>query len=54
MKNPLKAAGNRYEIDNEIPKVQEWKIHWKEQVIDMKFIMKSTNVGIEIFIEKAE
>ena len=53
MKNQLKAPGDRYEIHNEIPKVQEWKIHWKRQRIDMKFIMKSTEVWNEFFIEKA-
>ena len=51
--NPIKALGNRYEIDNEIPKFQEWKIHWKLQGIDMKFIMKSTEVWNKISVEKA-
>jgi hypothetical protein len=27
MKNPLKAPGNKYEIYNEIPKLNGWKIH---------------------------
>ena len=41
MKNSLKSAGNEYEIYNEIPKLQEWKIDWKQQGINMTFTMKS-------------
>ena len=40
MRTSLKAAGNEYEIYNEIPKLQEWKIDWKQQGIDIKFAMK--------------
>ena len=53
MKNPLKAPGNKYEIDNEIPKVQEWKIHWKRQGIDMKLTMKYPRYKNEKSIESA-
>ena len=51
MKNPLKEGGNRYEIHNEIPKIQEWKIHWMCQRIDMKFQWNILMYGNEISIE---
>jgi hypothetical protein len=53
MKNPLKAAGNEYEIENEIPKLQEWKINWKCQGMIMKLIMKSPSYRNEKSIEIA-
>ena len=53
MKNPLKPPGNRYEIDNEIPKVQEWKIHWKHQGIYIKLTMKYPRYKNEKSIETA-
>jgi len=39
MKNSLKGPGNEYEIYNEIPKLQEWKFHWKGQGMNMRFTM---------------
>ena len=49
----LKRQGNEYEIDNEIPEIQEWKIHWKRQGINMKFTMKYLRYKNEKSIESA-
>ena len=36
MKNPLKAAGNKYEICNEMYWGMEWQFYWKSRGMKMK------------------